>query len=709
MCLYFLSAVLILSPIVLFSQDSPRSLFSDLKEVERVNRELEDRLPLPYNFNVMGGYLNMPSARMPQTGVVCFGGGRVPPYNNYGVNFQIFSRIELSGNYRVYTSVPEANFGSEGFGDDADRIGNIKIALLKPSDGFSWAPSLSVGADDFIGTKRFHSEYVVLTKEWERFNLELSLGWGKGRMKGLFGGAIWTPLRHQSVLLLNRLSLLAEYDCNNYCDHFWEHGDGREVKSRLNGGIAWITPWGQLSLGTVRGKALAAFASLQYPLGRSEGLFPKLADPVRYDSPIDTEPLGICRPQADFAAHLAYAFADQGLDLYQLSIFFDEKWHKNLWIKVINNRYRKEEVVRERLISLLAALTPSDIESVIVVIEADGVASHSYRFPSPLLQRARQKEIASSEVEILAPMAEPVFPPNPYESILLFQRKKPIWTFSFHPRLLSFFGSAQGKFKYNLGLTASQEGYLGEFYYYLQGAYSLKSSIQNLSATDRINPSQLIQVRTDTIKYYQNEHPALEEAYLQKSWTLPSSWFARLASGYFEPAYGGAAGELLYAQVDRNWAFGFEGAALWKRRYTGLGFTDTIRKLDGKRLTHVPFTGVQYFANFYYYIPSLQMDIRLKGGQFLAKDKGIRLEVGRYFPSGVRFALWYTLTNGHDHVNGSTYHDKGFSFSIPFDLFLRQSSRTLIAYVMSAWLRDVGAIGNTGKSLYSTLSEERFR
>ena len=95
-------------------------------------------------------------------------------------------------------------------------------------------------------------------------------------------------------------------------------------------------------------------------------------------------------------------------------------------------------------------------------------------------------------------------------------------------------------------------------------------------------------------------------------------------------------------------------------------------------------------------------------GQFLAKDKGARIEAARTFPSGVKFSLWCTVTNGHDKVNGKTYYDKGFAFSLPLDLFLRQSSRTFIGYALSAWLRDVGAQASTGKTLFQPLSEERI-
>lgn len=44
---------------------------------------------------------------------------------------------------------------------------------------------------------------------------------------------------------------------------------------------------------------------------------------------------------------------------------------------------------------------------------------------------------------------------------------------------------------------------------------------------------------------------------------------------------------------------------------------------------------------------------------------------------------------------------------IPFDFFLKKSSRTYIPYALSVWLRDTGARAATGKRLYKTLHDER--
>jgi hypothetical protein len=694
----------------LFDQTYNDSLFRDLELVDKITKQVNDQLPFFYNYSMVGGYFVMPSGRMPKSGVVGIGGAYVPPYTIYGVNFQILDRVELSANYRVYNGVSEPNFGHEGFGDDAERIGNIKIGILTPQDGFPMLPTIAVGADDFIGTKRFNSQYVVMTKQFLDWNLECTLGWGKKRLKGFFGGAAWSPFRNLKAPLLKDISFIAEYDATDYKKHPHEHPSGRKVKSRINGGIS-LVGWDtlQLSVSSIRGTDVAASASLRYPIGSSQGIFPKVDDPSTYQSPVDTEPLGTHRLEEEFVQDLTYALSDQGLDLYTAFLMFDAEGNRTLWLKVVNNRYREEKVVRLRVEHVLAALTPSNIKSVIVVIEADAVPCQAYYFRTEDLCRWRLGQISDFELATVGPMKDPPPTPSEYDAALLFQRKKPIWTFTVLPRLLTFFGAASGKFKYNLSAVAYPEGYIfNQVYYKFTISYALASSMSGLGSPDRLNPSKLPNVRTDSMKYYQANSFSMEQAFLQRSWSFNKGWYYRLAAGYFEPAYGGAATEILYYPVGSNWAVGLEFAAVMKREYHGIKFSRTVREYRDGHLRNIPFVGIQYFLDLYYDFKPLNMDLLITAGKFLAKDKGARFEVGRYFKSGLRFALWYTVTNGHDHVNGHTYYDKGFIFSLPLDMFLKQSSRTYLSYAMSAWLRDVGARSATGKQLYWTLEKERY-
>lgn len=646
---------------------------------------------------------------MNEVGMVALGFAYVPPYRNYAANIQALSRVEFGINYKVYIGLPDPDMGKMGFGDTSDRGANLKLGVLRPQDGFPYFPDIAIGFEDFYGTKRFHSFYAVATKSFLQWNLETTLGWGKGRIKGFFGGVGWTPFRQTKIPVLNKVTLLAEYDAIDYKHHSAEHPKGRTFKSRINVGLAaTFFDCLQVNVSSLRGEEIAASASINYNLGSSKGLFPKVDNPPLYQSPIDTEPLGLLRSQKELAQELAFAFAEQGLNLYRIYLTTNETGEEALWIKMINVRYRVESDLKERIETVLAALVPTNIASVTVVIEADGIPTHEYRFRTLDLHRFREKAVSDFEFQVLSPMREPTPPPNKYDGTLIYHRSKRIWTFTVRPRLLAFFGSSTGKFKYSAGIVAGPEGYLfDQLYYKVQMAYNIKSSISDVGDRDLLNPSQLINVRSDLVRYYQTNTVSLEQAYIQKGAYLRKGWYGRLALGYFEAAYGGIAAEFLYYPVGSAWAIGLEAAGVLKRKYHGLGFTTEVRKFDGFQPEKVHYIGYQYFLDLYYDFRPLQLDFKVSIGKFLARDVGARFEVGRYFASGFRFSVWYTWTNAHDIVNGERYRDKGVAFVIPFDFFLKKSSRTMIGNVLSVWLRDTGARAATGKRLYPTLHDER--
>jgi hypothetical protein len=687
--------------------DSER-LFADLKKVDELDKKIHDQLPLIINYQLQGGYFTMPSARTYEAGQLGVGFAWVPPYQIGSLAFQFFDRIETTGTYWIYHGIQDKVFGHLGFGDEADRTANIKWNFLSKKDGFPFIPDFAVGWNDFIGSRHFSSFYVVATKEFCPYNFEATLGWGNGRIEGFFGGLAWTPFRRANFLLKN-LSLVAEYDANNYKHHLFEHCNGRIVKNRINAGLQ-LKLWDlfQLSASTIRGTDWAAAGSFHYNFGSTKGLFPKIYDRPVYQAPIDTEPVGAIRKQEELAQELAFAFKEQGLDLYSLYLVPTLEGQDDLWMKVINVRYREEEEVRERLEHILAALTPSNLKTAVVVLEADGIVEHEYRFRIEDLKRYREGGLGDPEFAVISPMKEASSTPSIYDATQIYHRKKTIWLLTFRPWFATFFGSSRGKFKYETGLVLGSEGYLfNQIYYGINGTVTALSSVQHLQPQDILNPSRIINVRTDTILYHQSGSFHLDQAYLQKSWNWGKGCFSRLAAGYFETAYGGLCLETLYYPVASNWALGFEVSPVWKRSYYGLGF-NKIRQYTAQGYQWFPYNGLQYFVDFYYDYKPYNLDFRIRAGQFLARDKGIRIEGGRTFSSGLRVGLWYTLTNGNDVVNNHRYYDKGFSISFPLDLFLNKSSRTRLTYGMSAWLRDVGAVAATGKPLYQTLYWERY-
>lgn len=688
---------------------SQENLMNDLLIVDYWNKRIYDRLPVTYNLLLQGGYFAMPSARMGEEGEIGVGYSYIRPYRNYNLRCQILKRLELSGNYRIFIGVDDPVLSPFGFGDFSDKGANFKFAFFLPEDSDYKLPGFAFGFEDFLGTRSFRSQYLIFTKVFIDYDCEVSLGYGVERIRGFFGGFNIMPFRRSCYKYLQQFSLTAEYDATPYKSKKREpHPKGRVKKSPINYGIKYRL-WDCLdfSLSYMKGNTLSGSVSAYYNWGNTTGFLPKIENTLPYKSPMNTEPLGPRRPEEDLVADLIFIFAEQGFDIREIDLSYNECNQKVLRIITLNDTYRLESEVRCRLNHILKASIPSDIDEVIVVIDAEGFPIQEYHYNMDLVKSFAAKEINVYELNLLTSLTEVTYP-DPYTSWRLFGCKRDCINFELSPKVHTLFGSSSGKFKYTLGLHAALNGYIwDDVYYNILIGWTFVTNLGKFRDFDRLNPSQLINVRTDIVRYYKYRGLTLDEGYLQKNWNLGKGWYGKIAGGYFEEAYGGIAGEILYYPLYSPWAIGLEGAILKKRNYFGLGFTNKIRKLVGFHPTYRKFLGSQFFMNLYYDWECARIDFKLTVGKFLANDWGVRNEVSHYFPSGLRLSFWYTFTNGHDKINGQTYYDKGISFSMPFDIFYTCSQRTRWNYGMSAWLRDVGVQGLTGLQLYELINDQR--
>lgn len=685
------------------------NLIQDLLIVDYWNKRLNERLPVTYNHLLQGGYLNMPSARMGKEGEIGCGYAHIPPYLNYSLRFQMTDRLEVSGNYRIFKGVKDPVLGHFGFGDFSDKGVNVKLALFAPEDSFYKLPGIAIGLEDFIGTRAFKAYYIVLTQVILDYKLEVSLGYGLHRIRGLFGGLSWMPFLHSDYPYLRGLSLTVEYDATPYRDPLIEkHPKGRTKRTPFNIGVKWRT-WDNidLSLAYIRGDAVAFTVSTYYNFGETKGLLPKIEDPMPYRSPVNTQSLGLLRPEDVMVQDYVNVLEEQGFYVLDIWFGYDENCQKTLKFHLINGVYREEHQVRDRLNAILAALTPSDIDRVIVTMDTGQMPIQEYQYEMLYVRRYQAQEIGRYELSVLTPLQEAT-PPDFYNFQLLFQRKKDLWNLEILPNTQTLFGSSRGKFKYALGLSVNINGFLyGDVYYTISLGYFAFSNLKHINDIDCLNPSQIINVRSDIVNYFKLKSITVDEAFLEKIWTWGKGLYSRISLGYFEVEYGGISAEWLYYPVNSCWAIGMEGAILRKRVPGGVAFTNYVRQLHGFHPTYRKFMGSQYFLNLYYDWEAIALEFKLSAGKFLANDYGVRSEITRYFPSGLRLSFWYTYTNANDRINNETYHDKGFYLSMPLDIFYTKSSRARWGYGMSAWLRDVGVRAYTGTELYYYINEQR--
>jgi hypothetical protein len=63
------------------------------------------------------------------------------------------------------------------------------------------------------------------------------------------------------------------------------------------------------------------------------------------------------------------------------------------------------------------------------------------------------------------------------------------------------------------------------------------------------------------------------------------------------------------------------------------------------------------------------MQLVVSAGQFLAKDKGVNIDIAKRFDSGIIVGAYAAFTNVSAEEYGEGSFTKGFYISIPFDLF----------------------------------------
>jgi hypothetical protein len=667
----------------------------------------EDRLPLVFNNLLETGYWAMPSARMDQPGVLGMGATWNYPYRLYNLRLQLYDRFELSGSYRIFCGLQDPALGHHGFGEFSDKGVNFKLALLLPEDTDYMFPGLAIGMEDFLGSRRFLDRYVVLTQVVRDADVELSFGYGQKRIHGFFGGVSWMPLR-RIWAPYGGLGLVAEWDATNYKDD--PHvGKGRRFNSRFNYGLQYnLDDVLHLSLSHQRGRVWSGSVALTYDLGKEEGLTPKIHATPPYSCPINTQPIGTLRTPEMMVHDLAFAMGCQGFTLRGAWIDCCGCDGPELYLQVVNGCYRQFKEARRRLNYLLAALIPSNICRVHLLFEWSGVLTHALTYETDFLYAFRRQEMSAYELKVATPMQDASWPPA--GSGTLYQARNPYWMVWIEPFMDQFFGSASGKYKYVAGLSADFEGWLpGEVVYDVGFNYNALNNTHGIRDVDKLNPSQIVNVRSDNINYYQHSTVSLQRAFLQKNWNLSPALFARMSLGYYEIAYAGAAAELLYYPAGSDWAVGIEGGIFKKRNYRGLGFQSTLRQLHGFEPTFHHYNVLsQSLATFYYDLRPMCLDFAFSMGKYLANDWGASLQVERYFDSGLKIGCWMSYTSKEDRVNGDThYADKGVIISVPLDFFMTRHTRARWNYGLSAWLRDIGARASTGYRLYPTIYNQR--
>jgi membrane-associated phospholipid phosphatase len=655
----------------------------------------------------------MPSAWVEADGTFTTGYGYDRPYGSLWVSSTILPWLQFTGRYVAINGIPgftnvPGQYGS-AYGRYKDKVVDAKVQLV--TEGV-WRPAIAVGATDLLGTELFKGQYIVASKTFGAArNIEASIGYGSKRPDGLFAGLRWGPLA------LPGWAVVAEYDANDYKKDF--RADQTAAGQREKGPAVGLEyRWGWLGAQVARHRDhFSANAYVSIPFAERE-FIPKMFEPAPFDPKKAPERVSAAEWQnnGSHGAELVQELVRQ--DFKNVRVELDGTALK---LVLTNNRISNMGRAIGRAARTALAFAPQGTRTIQITYTKleQPIATYEFldlqrltdyltgligreaflqtvavRYATPADQAGgdQQSMLAAVREEGTGLRIEAGKDGN---MVQMSSEDREANRFKVVPKLAFFFNDPSGALRYEVSAAANYDKRLAEGTY-LNSAFKL-NLFENVSGVTQASNSLLPHVRTDIAEYKRGGRFKLNRLLLNKYMTLDERLYARASAGFYEEMYRGAGGQVLYLPKDSRWAADVTVDALQQRGYKGW-----FDKRDYNTVTAL--------GALHYKLP-YDITVTARGGRFLAKDNGVRMEFKRRFTSGVEIGAWYAKTSGKDITNPGTpadpYNDKGVFLSVPLNIMLPMDSQANAGVALSPWTRDVGQMVASPGDLYDLMEQPR--
>jgi membrane-associated phospholipid phosphatase len=634
------------------------------------------------------GYLQTPSARMGQAGLLRSHISRVSPYTRLTVMMQPLDRFEFG--FR-YTSISNRLYGPVIAGDQSykDKSIDVKVQLRHET---AHGPAIALGLRDLGGTGLFSSEYLVASKRWGNWDASLGLGWGNLGTRGnirnplsvfgkafddrpaaasstggttnidaffkgstsWFGGVQWASAGSPWVFK-------AELDGNSYQRE--PQDNTQAVRSPVNIGVAYRhSPSTTFSMGLERGNTLMLGLTLQGQL--NEVFAPKVLDPV--PPPFTPEPPASLPPRG-------WADVAQEIDRHTgWKVQSVTQGHGSVTVQAETDGalYLQQRI--DRVVRLMHALAPNGITDFHLQLTQRGLPLTQvsidrlewvlqHRSPWPTASA-----LPTQRVHEWAPVSTPSDWHRPHQGL----------RFRWSPTYEQIVGGPDGFILYQLGAALHAEWAMTTSTW-LDGTLRVGLS-NNYDRFVYEAPSNLPRVRTFLRDYVTTSRVTVPRLQLTHVRHLGGNHYGSVYAGIFESMYAGVGAEWLYRPHLSPWAVGIEANRVRQRAFEqDFGLRD-YRVNTGH-------------ATLYWNTGWNDVHMKLQAGRYLAGDVGATLDVSRSFSNGVTIGAWATKTNVSAEQFGEGSFDKGIYVNIPFDALLPVSTSDTAFMAWNPLTRDGGA------------------
>jgi hypothetical protein len=378
----------------------------------------------------------------------------------------------------------------------------------------------------------------------------------------------------------------------------------------------------------------------------------------------------------DAAVKLA---AEQALQIDALSVHDTQ-----VDVAFTNRHYRTEEEAYGRLVRVLMATMPDDIETFRIISLVDGIPTRELVLPRASLERTITASGGGTEVLADARTNQTDVAPTEVSPLLTHYPKydwsiRPVYNQSLfdpnQPYLYQLLGGFAGGVNFTPQLRVEGEAEV-----------SVISDFNQLLPSD----SQLPHVRSDQGLYYEYGKNGIGELQASYTTTVAPGVYAIARGGILESMFDGVGGEVLWRPEGERWALGATLYEAWQR-----GF-DRLLDLQPYHVT----TG---HVSVYYQSPWYGLDFEVDAGRYLAGDTGATLTIMRRFSTGVEVGAFATFTNVPFSQFGEGAFDKGFIIRIPMDFMVPLDSQSELDTNLRPVTRDGGQMLQPEMVLYDEL------
>ena len=648
------------------------------------------------------GLLQTPTARMAKAGELSISFSRAYPYSELNWTLQPFDWLELS--YR-YSSISGVAYGAQALSGNQsykDKSVDMKVRLLKESH--IW-PELAIGARDAVGTGLFSGEYLVANKRVGNFDASLGLGWGSLGSRGSIGN----PLGLISSKFNSRDA--------GFTGQGGELGLGRYFRGRtsLFGGVQYQTRWDSLILKLEYDGSEYRFND-PFTITKPNSPF-NVGAVYRFNSSVDLT-FGVQRGNVAtlgvaFHApltHLATAKindpvlprfeAERPVKLPDWSTTAKELTLQTNWkvstieqqgsvlrVEFVNADavYWRETI--ERATAVLHSHAPTEVDDFHFIYKTHGIAMATHIVSRDRWSKSMGQPLLPSELIMQAdfkPTAAAASKKS-LKPVTVFRSSELPITSGARWKLRQNLGGPDGFFLYQAAIEGGAEWHVTPNTW-LSGVVDFRA-FDNYKNFRYTADSQLPRVRTYLREYLTTSRVTIPNLQLTQTGQISPNQYISVYGGHLESMFSGLGGEWLYRPLAGPLAIGVDLNTVRQRNFDQkLGLRD-YRVLTGHATAYMETGWNDVLA-------------KVSVGQYLAKDRGVTIDLSRRFSNGVVFGAFATKTNVSSAQFGEGSFDKGIYFSIPLSALFTRSTSDVGSFVWNPLIRDGGAKLHRAYTLY---------